>query len=93
MKIGICTTDPTAIKNAYGSGLDFVEISNWTVAKMDDATFNELLALKSTLPEGFDFDEAMEQLVKVTRIFADVAKKHGQKVCIEPLRTAECNII
>lgn len=150
MKIGICTTDPATIKSAYGSGLDFVEISNWTVAKMDDAAFNELLTLKSTLPEGFfyacnglvpsdlrltgpevdyerirafsensfaklaklgvkmlvfgsskakevpegfDFDEAMEQLVKVTRIFADVAKKHGQKVCIEPLRTTECNII
>ena len=139
MKIGICTTDPTTIKNAYDSGLDFVEISNWTVAKMDDAAFNELLTLKSTLPEGFfyacnglvpsnlrltgpnvdyekirklgvkmlvfgsskakevpegfDFDEAMEQLVKVTRIFADAAKKHGQQVCIEPLRTTECNII
>ncbi|MBQ7011379.1 MAG: sugar phosphate isomerase/epimerase [Clostridia bacterium] len=150
MKIGICTTDPTTIKSAYNSGLDFVEVSNWTVAKMDDAAFNELLALKSTLPEGFfyacnglvpsdlrltgpdvdyekirefsensfaklaklgvkmlvfgsskakevpegfDFDEAMEQLVKVTRIFSDAAKKHGQQVCIEPLRTTECNII
>jgi sugar phosphate isomerase/epimerase len=45
------------------------------------------------VPEGFDFDEAMAQLVKVTQIFAEAAEKNGQKVCIEPLRTEECNII
>ena len=45
------------------------------------------------VPEGFDFDEAMAQLVKVTQIFAEAAAKNGQKVCIEPLRTEECNII
>lgn len=45
------------------------------------------------VPEGFDFDEAMGQLVKVTRIFAENAAKNGQTVCIEPLRKAECNII
>ena len=53
MKIGICTTDPATIKSADGSGLDFVEISNWTVAKMDDAAFGDMLTLKNTLPEGF----------------------------------------
>lgn len=45
------------------------------------------------VPEGFPFDEAMEQLVKVTQIFAETAEKYGQRVCIEPLRTEECNII
>ena len=45
------------------------------------------------VPEGFDFDEAMAQLVKVTQIFAESAAKNGQQVCIEPLRTEECNII
>ena len=45
------------------------------------------------VPEGFDFDEAMAQLVKVTQIFAEAAAKNGQQVCIEPLRTEECNII
>ncbi len=45
------------------------------------------------VPEGFDFDEAMNQLIKVTQIFGEVAAKNGQRVCIEPLRTEECNII
>ena len=45
------------------------------------------------VPEGFSFDEAWDQLVEVTRIFADVAAKHGQTVVIEPLRHEECNII
>lgn len=45
------------------------------------------------VPEGFSFDEAWDQLVKVTRIFSDVAAKHGQTVVIEPLRHEECNII
>lgn len=45
------------------------------------------------IPEGFSFDEAMEQLIRVVRIFADVAARYGQTVVIEPLNTAECNII
>lgn len=45
------------------------------------------------VPEGFSFDEAWDQLVKVTRIFSDVAAKHGQTVVIEPLNEKECNII
>lgn len=45
------------------------------------------------VPEGFSFDEAWDQLVNVTRIFSDVAAKHGQTVVIEPLRHEECNII
>ena len=45
------------------------------------------------VPEGFDFDVDMNQLIKVTQIFGEVAAKNGQRVCIEPLRTEECNII
>ena len=45
------------------------------------------------VPEGFSFDKATEQLVVAMRIFSDEAAKHGQRVCIEPLRYAECNII
>ena len=45
------------------------------------------------VPEGFSFEVAMDQLVKVVQIFGDVAKKYGQIVVIEPLRYLECNII
>lgn len=45
------------------------------------------------VPEGFSFERAMEQLVVAMRIFSDEAAKHGQRVCIEPLRYSECNII
>lgn len=45
------------------------------------------------VPEGFSFDKAIEQLVVAMRIFSDEAAKHGQRVCIEPLRYSECNII
>ena len=45
------------------------------------------------VPEGFSFERAMEQLVEVVRIFSEEAAKHGQRVCIEPLRYSECNII
>ena len=45
------------------------------------------------VPEGFSFDKATEQLVVAMRIFSDEAAKHGQRVCIEPLRYSECNII
>ena len=45
------------------------------------------------VPEGFDFGKAMGQLIEVTKIFGEAAEKNGQRVCIEPLRTEECNII
>ena len=45
------------------------------------------------VPEGFSFDTAMKQLVVAMRIFSDAAARHGQCVCIEPLRYSECNII
>ncbi len=45
------------------------------------------------VPEGFSFETAMEQLVKVVNIFSEEASVYGMKVCIEPLRRGECNII
>lgn len=150
MKIGLCESRINEIKMAYEAGFDFIEISNWTVYKMDEKCYADTLALTKELPanyiyacnglvppdfrltgpdvnfeeiekfaeasfaklatlgvkmlvfgsskakivpEGFPFEEAMEQLVKVTQIFAKAAEKHGQRVCIEPLRTEECNII
>lgn len=45
------------------------------------------------VPEGFSHEEAMEQLIRVVSIFADVAERHGQTVVIEPLNPQECNII
>ena len=45
------------------------------------------------VPDGFSREEAMEQLVRVVRIFSDVAERYGQTVVIEPLNTGECNII
>ena len=45
------------------------------------------------VPEGFSFEEAQKQLTEVVCIFAETAESYGQKVCIEPLRTEECNII
>lgn len=45
------------------------------------------------VPEGFEMERAMEQLVEVVRIFSDHAERYGQNVCIEPLRRLECNII
>ena len=150
MKIGFCTTDPAVIRRAYEAGFAYVEVSNWSVFRMDEARFATLLALKEelpagylyacnglvptdmrltgpdvnfesirafsqqsfarlaqlgvkmivfgssaakTVPEGFSFDKALEQLVSVTRIFAEAAATNGQRVCIEPLRYAECNII
>ena len=45
------------------------------------------------VPDGFAREDAMEQLAEAMRIFSDEAKKYGQRICIEPLRYCECNII
>ena len=45
------------------------------------------------VPEGFSHEEAMKQLVEAVRLFSEVAAKYSQRICIEPLRTEECNII
>ena len=45
------------------------------------------------VPEGFSMDEAMDQLTEAVRIFSEAAAMHSQRVCIEPIRFSECNII
>ena len=45
------------------------------------------------VPEGFSFDEAMDQLERAVRIMGEEAKPHGQAVVIESLRRQETNII
>ena len=72
---------------------DFAEKSFAKLAKLGVKMLVFGSSKAKIVPEGFDFDEAMAQLVKVTQIFAEAAAKNGQRVCIEPLRTEECNII
>lgn len=82
-----------------GEDVDFDKISEFSeksFAKLAKLGVKMLVFGSSKakmIPDGFDFDEAMNQLIKVTRIFAENAAKNGQMVCIEPLRTSECNII
>ncbi len=45
------------------------------------------------VPDGFPMEKAWEQLFEVGRIFSDTAKKYGQRVAVEGLRRAECNIV
>ena len=45
------------------------------------------------VPEGFSMETAMDQLVDAVRMFSEIAAKYSQRVCIEPLRYSECNII
>ncbi len=45
------------------------------------------------VPDGFPREKAMEQLVDCVRLFSEIADRQGMRVCIEPLRRAECNII
>ena len=72
---------------------DFAEKSFAKLAKLGVKMLVFGSSKAKIVPEGFDFNEAMAQLVKVTQIFAEAAAKNGQRVCIEPLRTEECNII
>ncbi|MBQ7293360.1 MAG: sugar phosphate isomerase/epimerase [Clostridia bacterium] len=72
---------------------DFAEKSFAKLAKLGVKMLVFGSSKAKIVPEGFSFDKAMEQLVKVTQIFAEAAAKNGQSVCIEPLRTEECNII
>jgi D-psicose/D-tagatose/L-ribulose 3-epimerase len=45
------------------------------------------------VPDGFDGEQAFEQLVDFGRRAADVGKGHGITIAIEPLRRQESNII
>ena len=45
------------------------------------------------VPEGFDRAEAERQIVAFLKRLGPVARRHGVVIAIEPLRTAECNIL
>lgn len=45
------------------------------------------------VPEGYDRDSAWQQLIKTGSILGAAAEKHGVTVALEPLRSAETNII
>lgn len=45
------------------------------------------------VPDGFDKAEAFEQLVAHLKRWGPIAAKHNVTIVIEPLQTAECNII
>jgi len=45
------------------------------------------------VPEGFPYHEAWKQLVRVCRMAAEVAAKHGITIAIEPLNHKEANIV
>ena len=80
------------------------DVSFDAVTEYTEKCFGRLAALGVTMivfgssaakqvPDGFSREEAMEQLVRVVRIFADVAARYEQTVVIEPLNFGECNII
>ncbi len=45
------------------------------------------------VPDGFDKDEAFNQMVGHCKRFGAIAAKYGVTIVIEPLQLAECNII
>lgn len=82
-----------------GPDVDFEKIQAYTekcfgrLAELGVTTVVFGSSAAKQVPDGFSFEKAMEQLVRVVRIFSDVAKQYGQTVVIEPLNTGECNII
>lgn len=45
------------------------------------------------VPEGFPMEEGYQQVVQLLREIGPIAKEHGIMIVIEPLRSAECNLI
>ena len=45
------------------------------------------------VPEGFPMEKAWEQLYELGALLADIGKKYGQTVVVEPLSYAEVNIV
>ncbi len=82
-----------------GEGVDYEMIrgfSRESFKKLDRLGVKMLVFGSSkakNVPEGFPFDEAMKQLVRIISIFSEEAKPYGMSVCIEPLNRSECNII
>lgn len=82
-----------------GPDVDFEKIRKFCLesfSRMNDLGVKMLVFGSSkakTVPEGFPMEKAWQQLVEVTRLFAEIADSFNMRVCIEPLRYAECNII
>jgi sugar phosphate isomerase/epimerase len=45
------------------------------------------------IPDGFDPNEAHEQIVTFCRMVAPLAQDNGVTVVVEPLNTAQCNVL
>ncbi len=45
------------------------------------------------IPDGFDRDQAWEQLVTFGRMIGPLAQRHGVTVVVEPLNLSECNVL
>lgn len=45
------------------------------------------------IPEGFDRDQARQQIVAFARMSAEIAAQHGVTIVVEPLNRKECNVI
>ncbi len=78
---------------SYDEITEFCEMSFERFARLGGKVLVFGSAKAKNVPDGFSREKAMEQIVKSTRIFGDVAAKFGQTVVIEPLCYAEANII
>jgi sugar phosphate isomerase/epimerase len=45
------------------------------------------------VPDGFNHEDAVEQLVSFARMAGDIAWHHSITICVEPLNRSECNIL
>lgn len=45
------------------------------------------------IPDGFDRDQAWDQLLAFSHVLAPLAMTHGVTVAVEPLNVAECNVL
>jgi sugar phosphate isomerase/epimerase len=45
------------------------------------------------IPDGFDRETALRQIVDFCRMLGPIARRHGVTVAIEPLNRADCNVL
>lgn len=45
------------------------------------------------VPDGFNREQAIEQLLSFARMAGDTAGNHSITICVEPLNRAECNVL
>src|SRR5437773_1425828 len=45
------------------------------------------------VPEGFDRDDAWDQIAEFAQLSADLARQHNITIVLEPLNRTECNIV